>query len=94
MWRLTLLGLAFWDVVHPVAHTSLPVVGEAGATLVAGGLTVPARPEHGAVLLVGEDAVQVGAVGGGNRGFCEGKESYSERIWREGMWSLYSRVSQ
>lgn len=68
---LTALGLALGDMVHPVAHTRLPVVGEAGGTLVAGSLTVPARPEHGAVNVVGEDAVEVGAVSGGDR-----------RLWR------------
>lgn len=43
---LTALGIALGDMVHPVAHAGLPVVGEAGGALVAGGLTVPAGPEH------------------------------------------------
>lgn len=72
---LTALGLAFGDMVHPVTHAGLPVVGEAGGTCVAGGLTIPAGPEHGTVRVVGEDAVEVGAVGGGDRGLCSGRVS-------------------
>lgn len=67
---LTPLSLALGNVVHPVAHPGDPVVGEAGGTLVAGGLTVPAGPEDSAVIGVREDTVQVGAVGGGNWCLC------------------------
>lgn len=69
----TSLLLALGNVVHPVADAGLPVVGQAGGAGVAGGLTVPAGPEDGAVISVGEDAVQVGAVGGGDGGFCRVK---------------------
>lgn len=67
---LTSLGLAFRDVVHPVTDARIPVVGEARGARVLGGLTVPAGPEHSAVVDVGEDAEQVGAVGRGDGWFC------------------------
>lgn len=53
---------AFGHLVGPHAHPSLAVVGQSGAALVARRLAVPAVPEHVALLLVGEDAVQTGAV--------------------------------
>ncbi len=66
------LSLALGNVVHPVADSGDPVVGEARGALVAGGLAAPTRPEHGAVVGVSEDAVQVGAVGGGDGGLQMG----------------------
>jgi len=61
------LLLALGNVVHPVADAGCPVVGEAGSTGIPGGLTSPAGPEDGAVVRVGEDAIQVRAVCGANR---------------------------
>lgn len=53
---------AFGHLIGPHAHPSLAVVGQSGATLVAGRFAVPAVPEHVALLLVREDAVQADAV--------------------------------
>lgn len=53
---------ALGHLVGPHAHPSFTVVGESGAALIAGGLAVPTVPEDVALLLVGEDAVEAGAV--------------------------------
>lgn len=53
---------AFGHLVGPHAHPGLTIVGQSGATLVARGLAVPTVPEDVALLFVGEDAVQAGAV--------------------------------
>lgn len=57
------LVLALWDLVSPHAHAGFPVVGQAGAALVAGSLAVPAVPEDVAFGFIGEDSVQPLAVG-------------------------------
>lgn len=49
-------------LVGPHAHPGFTVVGQSRAALVAGGLAVPTVPEDVALLLVGEDAVEAGAV--------------------------------
>lgn len=53
---------AFWHLVSPHADARLAVVGQSGGALVAARLSVPAVPESVALVLVGEDAVQPGAV--------------------------------
>ena len=57
--------------VGPHADALVIVVRESGRALVTRGLSVPARVENAAVVVIGEDAVQTRAVGGGNR-----------RLWR------------
>lgn len=53
---------ALGHLVGPHAHPGLTVVGQSGATLVAGGLAVPTVPEDVALLLVREDTVEAGTV--------------------------------
>jgi len=48
--------------VGPNANALLVVVGQAGRTLVLGGLAVPARVEDATVCVVGEEAVEARAV--------------------------------
>jgi len=62
--------LALRHLVSPHAHASIAIVSQSGGALVSGGLAVPAVPEHVALVLIGEDAVQARAVGGGNWGLC------------------------
>jgi len=61
--------LALGDLISPHAHASIAIVSQSGGALVSGGLAVPAVPEHVALVLIGEDAVQAGAVGSGDWGF-------------------------
>jgi len=61
--------LALGHLISPHAHASIAIVGQSGGALVSGGLAVPAVPEHIALVLIGEDAVQAGAVRSGDWGF-------------------------
>lgn len=67
---LLTLVTALGNLVGPHAHTGFTVVGKSGGALVAGGLSVPAVPEHIALGVIGEDSVQAGAVGGANWRLC------------------------
>lgn len=51
-----------WHLIGPHAHPGFAIVGQSGAALVARCLAVPAVPEDVAFLLVGEDAVEPGAM--------------------------------
>lgn len=55
---------ALGHLVGPHAHPSLTIVCQSGAALIAGRFAVPAVPEDIAFLLIGEDAVEAGAMRG------------------------------
>ena len=57
---------ALGDLVGPLAAPGDLVVGQPGGAVVPVGLPVLALPEHAAVQLVGEGAVEAGTVGGGD----------------------------
>lgn len=65
------LGLALGHLVRPHADALLAVIGQTGRALVAVGLSRPAGPEGVAAGLVGEDAVQAGAVGCRDGSLCK-----------------------
>lgn len=53
---------ALRHLIGPHAHPGFTIVGQSRAALIAGGLAVPTVPEDVALLLIGEDAVEAGAV--------------------------------